>query len=415
MAYTRKTSDIITSHDLDYILHQMKDKSEVARLLIKQRHPIENLVDDHINYISISSSDCTKISYLTSDRIDVLLSNGEDLWTSSKRFHIKPGAFIGKIFKNIPPREVELFSTLFRNIQTKIEMEFRVVSGSYIYPYYHHSSYLNENGSLGASCMKYDQCQDYLDLYTLNSNTVSLLVLLNNKNKLIGRALLWSIGDTKIMDRIYTVNDENYQYHFKKWADDNGYWYKKEQRWNNTLYFEQKGKVDYKELEIQLKNFDFEYYPYMDTFKFVDLKNGVLYNYQPNGVKFNTISSAEGKVQSDSIYSMCEKTKTFHSSDYINYVPNRGIRVCADLTVYSDIYDIYILREDARYDQDLGDWIYQDDDLNNDILIEKKKSEVKSNSRWVDLSNVPIEYHLISEEDDEEVPPPPPQEEYSPF
>ena len=51
MAYIRKTVDIITSNELDYVLTQMKDKSEVARLLLKNRHSVENVVDDHINYI----------------------------------------------------------------------------------------------------------------------------------------------------------------------------------------------------------------------------------------------------------------------------------------------------------------------------------------------------------------------------
>lgn len=398
MAYIRKTVDIITSQELDYILHQMKDKSEVAKLLLKQRHPVENVVDDHINYISISSSDKTKISYLTTDRIQNLQSEGDDLWTSRKRFHIKPGAFISKIFKGISPREVETFSTLFRNIQTKIEMNFEVINGKSINKFYHHSSYYCENGSLGASCMKYDICQDYLNLYTKNPNLISMLVLTDDLGKLIGRALLWTFGESKIMDRIYTINDENFQYHFKKWADDNGYWYKREQRWNNTLFFESKGKVDYKEIEIQLENFDFEHYPYMDTFKFIDLKCGKIYNYQPRGVNFNTISSAEGRVQPEDIYSLCEKTKTFHSSDYINYVPNVGMRVNSDLTVYSDVYDLYILREDALYDQNLRDWIYQDDDLNNQVLINQKKESNKT-SHWHDLIEFPINYELPAEEE----------------
>lgn len=384
MSYVRKTSDIITSNEFDYVLEQMKHNSQVANLLLKQRHSLDNLVDGHINYISISSSDNTKISYLTPERIDLLLSNGDDLWTSNKRFHVKPGAFVSKIFKNISPKEVEIFSTLFKNIQSDINMKFLVVSGSQIYNYYHYSSYLETNGSLGASCMKYDQCQSYLELYTTNPNLVKLLVLLDDNNKLIGRALLWEFSDNKIMDRIYTINDETYQYHFKKWATDNDYWHKKEQKWNNTLYFEKNGKVDFKELEIKLKNFDFEYYPYMDTFKFIDLKEGKLYNYHPSGIKFHTISSAEGKIQSGSVFGICEKTKLFYCSDSINYVPNRDMMVCSDFTVYSDIYGIYILREDAVYNSDLNDWIYQDEKLNNDLLIQKIKNSEKP-PRWLDI------------------------------
>jgi hypothetical protein len=412
MAYTRKTTDIITSNDFDYVLNQIEDKSEVARLLLKQRHPIENVVDGHINYISISNSDRTKISYLTPERIESLISNGEDLWTSPKRFHIKPGAFVSKLFKDVSPREVEIFSTLFRNVQSKINLRFEVISGSKIRDYYHHESYHSETGSLGNSCMKYDSCQEYLDLYVTNSNLVKMLVAIDNNNKLIGRALIWTSGDTKIMDRIYTINDENFQFHFKKWADENGYWYKKEQRWNNTLYFESKGKVIYKEICFDFKNINLGYYPYMDTFKFIDLQNNRIYNYQPDGVKFKTISSADGQIQPSDIYSLCEKTKTYHSSDNINYIPNRGIRVSSDLTVYSDVYDLYILREDAYYDSNLRDWIYQDIDLNNDVLINKKRSEIIKNNRWTDLLSVNMEYNITPDDGHEESP----QDiEYHPF
>lgn len=406
MSYTRKTSDILTSHELDYVLEQIKDNSEVAKLLLKKRHPIENLVENHINYISISNSDKTKISYLTTERSQNIIesspygASADELWSSSRRFHAKPGAFISKLFKNIHPKDVEIFSTLFRNIQSKINLNFKVISGHSIREYYHIDSYYSETGSLGNSCMKYDSCQDYLDLYVYNKDLVQMLIVVDNNNKLIGRALLWNTENTKIMDRIYTINDENFQFYFKKWADENGYWYKKEQRWNNTLYFETKGKVMYKEICFDLKKFDLSYYPYMDTFKFIDLKEGKIYNYQPDGIKFKTISSADGQIQPSDIYSLCDKTKTYHSSDNIVYVPNLGMRVCSDVTVYSDVYNLYILREEAFYNPDVRDWVYQDNDLNNTVLIEKRKTEIKSNNKWLDLisSQIEIEPNVEDEE-----------------
>ena len=118
MAYIRKTTDILTSHELDFVLEQIKDNSEVARLLLKKRHLIESLQENHVNYISISNSDKTKISYLTSERSQSIINSSpygessDELWSSSRRFHVKPGAFISKIFKDISSREIEIFSTL---------------------------------------------------------------------------------------------------------------------------------------------------------------------------------------------------------------------------------------------------------------------------------------------------------------
>jgi len=380
MAYLRKTADIVTSNEFDYVLEQIKDNSEVARLLLKQRHSLETLQEDYIDYISISNSDKTKISYLTKERIQYLQERGECVWSSSKRFHIKPGAFVQKLFKNITPREIEVFSTLFRNIQSKIDFKFKVVKGVDILEYYYHESYRSGSGSLGNSCMKYDSCQPYLSLYTKNKKQCNLLIAIDDYGKLIGRALLWNLGETKIMDRIYTINDEEFQFHFKKWADENDFIYKREQKWNNTLYFESKGKTLFKEISFTLENLNFDQFPYMDTFKFINFDTKTLYNYIPKGIDVKTISSADGDYQDGDIYAFCEKTKTLHSNDNLNYLQYLDMTVCSDICIFSDIHDCYILREDAVYDNYLRDWIYRDEKLNNEELISEQRKRLSMNS-----------------------------------
>jgi hypothetical protein len=399
MPYIRKTKDIFTSSEFDLVIEQIKDNSEVARLLLKKRHLIENLVDNHINYISISNSDKTKISYLTPERSKIIIDSSpygegsDELWSSSRRFHVKPGAFISKLFKDISPKEVENFSQLFRNVQTKITSTFKVVSGSDILNYYHYESYLSESGSLGSSCMKHDSCQDYLDLYVDNSDKISMLIMVDNNSKLIGRALLWSNDDVKIMDRIYTIDDESYQYHFKKWADDNGYWYKKEQKWNNTLFFESKGKTIYKEVSFELKSFEFNRYPYMDTFKFFDTNNGVISNYKPKTDNFKTLLSTEGTTCDHDYLHICEKSKLFYHRDEIINLDYLSMRVWSGLTVYSDVFDTHILSDDAIFDDSANDWIFKDDDLNNHVVLERARQDrsivesqrLSSQNRWAEL------------------------------
>jgi hypothetical protein len=55
-------------------------------------------------------------------------------------------------------------------------------------------------------------------LYCENQDKVSLLVMLNSSGGLLGRAILWDLDSIKLMDRIYTTNDEDLQFHFKKWG-----------------------------------------------------------------------------------------------------------------------------------------------------------------------------------------------------
>jgi hypothetical protein len=69
------------------------------------------------------------------------------------------------------------------------------------------------------------------------------------------------------MDRIYTTNDEDLQ--FQEVGTENGFLYKSEQNWSNTLYFEQVGQKKRElRIDIKLSNIRFDNYPYMDTFKF---------------------------------------------------------------------------------------------------------------------------------------------------
>ena len=61
--------------------------------------------------------------------------------------------------------------------------------------------------------------------------------------------------------------------------------------------------------------------------------------------------------------------------------------VNSELTVYSEIHNVFILREDAEYDSNMADWIYSDDTLNNQILIEKIKN---------DMLKLPSEFEILN-------------------
>ena len=106
-SYERKTSDIFISDQLRNILEIFKDKSEVAKNLLYKRLNKDILVDEHINFICVSKNDPTKISYLSQDRIEnIAKSETDDYWTTPKRFACKPGGFVGKILKDISPKEI---------------------------------------------------------------------------------------------------------------------------------------------------------------------------------------------------------------------------------------------------------------------------------------------------------------------
>lgn len=378
MPYERKTYDILISDDLKELLQGIETESLVASLLLKKRHDKEELVDNPINFISISREDRTKISYMTQERmaqIDI-----SDYWTSSRRFQAKPGAFISKIFKDIPSKEVEKFSNLFRSQAVKPKFTFKVVSGESIRNLYYYESYASDRGTLGVSCMKHETCQKYLDIYTENKEQLQMLAMFNEDGGLMGRALLWNFDSYKIMDRIYTICDEDLSFHFKQWATQNGYLYKSEQNWYNTQQFEQVGqKKQTIKLELKLKNSKFRHYPYMDTFKFQDSETGYLYNYLVDHPRMRTLCSSEGSryehnyLRSDGVDNVLRHQGDCAWVDYMQFYTH-----CNNVQ-WSDINDQYILKKDAVHDSLINDYIFNVEFVrfNNKERIELRRKEIE--------------------------------------
>jgi hypothetical protein len=378
MAYERKTYDLFISDELKEVLEQIKSESVVADLLLKRRHSKEDLVSDPVNFISISSQDPTRISYLTTERIGQI--NEAEFWTSSRRFHMKPGGFISKVFKNIPGKDVEIFSNLYRGQVLKPNFKFVVVNGEDIRQYYHYSKHATDNGSLGVSCMRYDSCQKLFNMYVDNTDKISMLAMLNDDDQIMGRALLWNFDGNKIMDRIYTVNDEQLQFYFKKWATENGYYFKSQQNWYNSIQFERLGEgKKILKFDVKLDNFDFRYYPYMDTFKFFNPDTGTFSNYRPEGRDHYTLCSSDGSKYEWNYLVYDDYDKVYRHRGETVRLEYLDMSAHPDRCNYSEILDQYILCENAEWREDIRDYIFGGEyqHLNNEERISNRLKEIE--------------------------------------
>lgn len=380
MAYQRKTYDLFISDELRVVLEQIKSESVVADLLLKSRHSKEDLVEEPVNFISISSQDTTRISYLTTERIGSISEC--EYWTSSRRFHMKPGGFISKIFKDVSSKDVEVFSNLYRSEVRKPKFEFKIFTGQDIRNLYHYEKHASNDGSLGVSCMRYDSCQKLFNLYVENPDKISLLVMLNEDGEVMGRSLLWNFDTNKIMDRIYTVNDEQLPFFFRKWATENGYYYKAQQNWYNSIQFERlgEGKKLFK-FDIKIDNSDFRYYPYMDTFKFFNPDTGTFSNYRPDGRDHYTLCSSDGSKYDWNYLEYDDFDKVYrHRGETvrINYL---NMNAHPDRCNYSEIHDQYILCEHVQWRDDIRDYIFADEytHLNDMEIIEQR---IKDNEEY---------------------------------
>jgi len=333
----------------------------------------DNLVDNPINYISVSDSDKGKISYLNLDRIKSVSKDGGDLWKDS-RYHAKPGSFVNKLFKGISQREVEIFSSLFRSESNKPKFELKVLVGEEIRTAYNYKSHSSDYGTLGASCMKHDSCYDYLNIYAKNKDVISMLAMYDEHKRIMGRAILWQEGSNKIMDRIYSVNDEILHLPFKKWATENGFLYKTKQNYFDTLNFENM-KTDKKELKLSfnIDMLDDNSFPYMDTFKFADTKKGIIYNYKPDGTEsdisanIKIFCSTDGSTYDGNFMSFDDIDRVYRNTGDMVLLDYCDKRTTHSNTTWSNLNDKYILKSHSIYNEELDDYIFTEEmDKHND-------------------------------------------------
>jgi len=381
------TTMLKISQELLEVLEKVRSASSIAQTLYEigtqaqeatDRIELDDSGRPVVDYLSISSEDPTRISYLTQDRIERIKaayepSELEDtLWTSGRRYHGRPGVVISKILKSVGMKDLEVFANVFRAAAGVVKFDFKVVSGEAIRHWYHEGSYArNAGGSLYASCMKHSVCQDFLDMYVDNSDVISMLVMVDKNNMLLGRALLWEFedmsgsGKVRLMDRIYSANDEDLPYHFKMWAQENGYLFKPVQKWNNSLDFVENGQSVRKRVSVKLNHFNYDKYPYLDTFKFLNARSGIVSNFMSPGCT-KTLCCADGAYHDhdwlredfiDGLYhhrsEMCEITYTKDSitGGPTRYTHNNNAR-------YSEANETWILKTDGMHDPILSDYLF---------------------------------------------------------
>ncbi len=136
---------------------------------------------------------------------------------------------------------------------------------------YLETNYFSGAGILGSSCMRYNVNQKSLNFYV--KNNVRIVVLVDDKNNIHGRALLWdNINSTKrktsftYLDRVYT-NSELLVSQFYDFAKEN-----KWVRYPSTSPGE-RNEYYYKE-NIDIK--DIFHFPYADTFRLLYYKDNIV-------------------------------------------------------------------------------------------------------------------------------------------
>ena len=234
--------------------------------------------------------------------------------------------------KELTPRDYEEFVNLYKSEFVVVSNEFKLVKGdeiSYYYDIYNHA--YGDKGQLGSSCMRYTDCQKYFSIYQKNPEVCQLLAYVNQDNKVLGRALVWKL-EKKVdgcpaeyfMDRVYCGNDSD-MIKFKNYAKEKG-WVMKDRNSSGiveSLFFNYNDTVILSHINVQLKDFRFEKYPFVDTVSFLHLGNGKLHNIKgKNTIELTDTGgefydSLDGESRKDALKELLEEV--INDSEYSAY------------------------------------------------------------------------------------------------
>lgn len=208
---------------------------------------------------------------------------------SRLRSSVRIGRLVGKLFGNrFKPagdlgNDIESFVNEYKAIISGGMDSIEEVRGEEIRKWYLYKNTVDNEGELSQSCMNYEGAQRFLDFYVDNPKVVSLLIMRDkqNKDKIRGRALVWKLskpaGGT-FMDRVYTSKEYEVDL-FKRYARKQGWIYRKYES-----YTEEPDVVDSKTMKdsrarMMVSNVTAhmeQYFPYMDTMKFIDMDDLVM-------------------------------------------------------------------------------------------------------------------------------------------
>jgi len=363
-----------------------------------------------IDYLDISHSDSSKISYITDERKKLLYNKYSDLTESEltelywkkNRYLAKPGKVMRKLFPSdtLSDKSIQTISNHYKGLVEKKKSDFEIVNGYKIKKYFHYSSYeQQERGTLAQSCMRHSKTQGLLDFYAKNEN-IKMLILYskNTPDTITGRALIWETKEGyKIMDRIYTI-DGHYDILFNEWASDNEYHRKLNNNWYDTKRFvSPDGKNVELELSVKLKVTKDIYYPYLDTFKWLD-NDGTIYNYLPKNDSQLDVGGSDYLMSNSRSYSKYIRSEfkpsmkvlinldgRYSGYDSLLYDDIDKYYRIKDYVVKSSYKDIYTNRERTIYSKINNDNIFKEDCISDKLfgIIFNKKYDNHNNKKYM--------------------------------
>lgn len=269
----------------------------------------------------------------------------------SLRYHTSVYKLVKKIAKE------EYHKQLTNYILAKTNFDFKIVTGEDIRYWYHQDQYLELKGELGTSCMRYESCQEYFDLYTENPQ-VSMAIL-HLEDKLLARCIIWN---NYYIDRRYGISTKEQDILFEKVKDHLG-------TYQNIWLTQSDFRGD---IVIELDKTKFDYYPFCDSLFFLNTSNNTIHN-----DKYGRIDKSLGHLEGDSELnnrcyhykkileeedrSYCDCCDCEIDDNYSCYSEYHGESYCNDCVFYCEQREDYFREHLGVYCPDNGRTYHRDE------------------------------------------------------
>jgi hypothetical protein len=343
-----------------------------------------------------TTDDNSKLSFIPDNQANTKIESGIDPSTLFNKNNNT--TTIGRVVKSIlrdngkefTDVQVAKFVDRFKAAFTgESGTDIRIVKGEDIRYWYLVDNYCSETrgckGSLGKSCMSYEVCQEFLDIYVENPNQVSMVILVNPDGKLRARALLWKTNLGLYLDRIYYTDQSEQDILLNHMGSEISLSY------SNDDYNDSKIEV------ILSSQRDYEHYPYMDSLMYYYVPRGTLYMTDrkvKDRSSFYLLQDTEGWLEVlDMIW--CEfEGDNFHEDETV-FSTYEDYYLLKQYSVFSKYVDSYLRKEFAVFSEYLNDYLPVNDATQVCIEVDKDGNCTKSDyylKKSTDI--VPIQYTI---------------------
>jgi hypothetical protein len=408
---TQDRQEIYMSEKFFDMFYQMEDTvNRPLYQLIRRYHsmsPSDKFINTMLskqdklrfNYLDIRPADKGLISYMPGDKEQKMTDDCK--WSRDGRQTMKIGRFIRQFFSpeileycQVTDQTLESFTSIVKGQMSGDDYTIEVVSGEEIRESYLEDNLLSDyrisggqaSSSTFGSCMRYEKCQPWLEMYVSEAKIKMLRMVHKESGKIAARALLWDgimyhidddmnspAQEIKFIDRIYAFREWMIEFMFD-WASTNGYVKKAYQTHHNKTEVEfPDGTRGNGSMHYTLSQ-HYDYYPYLDTFSFLGDNKLHLFNwvgsphydhawelcsYEDGNAEVNGMPtgktecySCDNNFDEDDMHDVCDHNICSGCRDeYYRYVEgeHHNCYYHVDNARYDAVDDCYIHEDDAVY------------------------------------------------------------------